>query len=347
MPRPLVVHVVGARPNYMKVAPVYAALERNGNVEQRLVHTGQHYDALLKDVFFAELPLPRPHVQLDARTTETAFGELEQAFRHLSPALVVVAGDVNSTLAGAVAARRCGVRVCHIESGLRSGDWSMPEEVNRVITDHVSTLLLTTLESAEKNLAAEHLPKERVVPVGNTMIDTLRANEDGARALAAWRDFDVGEKEYVLVTLHRPSLVDDPALLHDVVSALDDVAETLPVIFPVHPRTRKNLEFEPRRVVLTEPLPYRRFLSLETQAAAVLTDSGGIQEETTALRVRCFTLRNTTERPETLDGTNRLLKLSEVRDIPALLAEPMKELIPKNWDGSAGERAAAAIEAAL
>jgi UDP-N-acetylglucosamine 2-epimerase (non-hydrolysing) len=347
MANPLVVHVVGARPNYMKVAPVYAALERNGNVEQRLVHTGQHYDALLKDVFFAELPLPRPHVQLDARTTETAFSELEQAFRDLSPALVVVPGDVNSTLAGAVAARRCGVRVCHVESGLRSGDWSMPEEVNRVITDHLSALLLTTLESAEAHLAAEHLPKDRVVPVGNTMIDTLRANEDAARALAAWRDFDVGEKEYVLVTLHRPSLVDDPALLHDVVSALDDVAETLPVIFPVHPRTRKNLEFEPRRVVLTEPLPYRRFLSLETQAAAVLTDSGGIQEETTALRVRCFTLRNTTERPETLDGTNRLLKLSEVRDIPALLAEPMKELIPKNWDGSAGERAAAAIEAAL
>ena len=347
MANPLVVHVVGARPNYMKVAPVYAALERNGKVEQRLVHTGQHYDALLKDVFFAELPLPRPHVQLDARTTETAFAELEQAFRDLSPALVVVPGDVNSTLAGAVAARRCGLRVCHVESGLRSGDWSMPEEVNRVITDHLSALLLTTLESAEAHLAAEHLPDDRVVPVGNTMIDTLRANEDAARALAAWRDFDVGEKEYVLVTLHRPSLVDDPALLHDVVSALDDVAETLPVIFPVHPRTRKNLEFEPRRVVLTEPLPYRRFLSLETQAAAVLTDSGGIQEETTALRVRCFTLRNTTERPETLDGTNRLLKLSEVRDIPALLAEPMKELIPKNWDGSAGERAAAAIEAAL
>src|SRR3954452_5012434 len=146
MAKPLVVHVVGARPNYMKVAPVYAALERNGKVEQRLVHTGQHYDALLKDVFFAELPLPRPHVQLDARTTETAFAELEQTFRDLNPALVVVAGDVNSTLAGAVAARRCGVRVCHVESGLRSGDWSMPEEVNRVVTDHVSALLLTTLE---------------------------------------------------------------------------------------------------------------------------------------------------------------------------------------------------------
>jgi UDP-N-acetylglucosamine 2-epimerase (non-hydrolysing) len=346
MSRPLVVHVVGARPNYMKVAPVYAALERRGNVEQRLVHTGQHYDALLKDVFFAELPLPRPHVQLDARTTEAAFAELEQSFRDLSPTLVVVAGDVNSTLAGAVAARRCGVRVCHVEAGLRSSDWSMPEEVNRVITDHLSTVLLTTLRSAEENLAAEHIPTERVVPVGNTMIDTLRANEDEARALAAWRDFDLTPGNYLLVTLHRPNLVDDASRLRDVVAALDEVAETLPVVFPVHPRTRKNLESEPRRVVLTEPLPYRRFLSLETEAAAVLTDSGGIQEETTALGVRCFTLRTTTERPETLDGTNRLLAPAEIREIPAQLGEPLKGLIPEQWDGRAGERAAAAIEAA-
>src|SRR4051794_4968505 len=159
--RPLVVHVVGARPNYMKVAPVYAALERRGRVEQRLVHTGQHYDILLKDVFFAELPLPKPHVQLDARTTEGAFEQLERTFGDLGPDLVVVAGDVNSTLAGAAAARKCGTRVAHIESGLRSGDWSMPEEVNRVIADHLSALLLTHSEEANDNLAAEHLPEER------------------------------------------------------------------------------------------------------------------------------------------------------------------------------------------
>jgi UDP-N-acetylglucosamine 2-epimerase (non-hydrolysing) len=178
----MVVHVVGARPNYMKVAPVYAALERHG-VEQQLVHTGQHYDALLKDVFFAELPLPRPHVQLEARTPETAAAELERAFEELAPDVVVVAGDVNSTLAGAVAARKCGVRVCHVESGLRSHDWSMPEEVNRVLTDHLSALLLTTLPSADTNLAKEHLPEERVRRVGNTMIDTLLANLDAARSL--------------------------------------------------------------------------------------------------------------------------------------------------------------------
>ncbi len=330
MSRPLVVHVVGARPNYMKVAPVYAELERRGRVDQRLVHTGQHYDALLKDVFFAELPLPRPHVELDAQTTEGALSELERVFGELDPDLVVVAGDVNSTLAGAVAARRCGLALCHIESGLRSGDWSMPEEVNRVITDHLSTLLLTSLPSGDDNLAAEGVPDERIAPVGNTMIDTLRANEDAARALQAWREFGVEPRGYVLVTLHRPSLVDVPDLLARTLAALDDVAETLPVVFPVHPRTKKNLEGNVERVLLREPLPYRQFLSLEIEAAAVVTDSGGIQEETTVLGVPCFTLRNNTERPETLEGTNTLLGLDPeaLRDIPALLEQPRRGEIP-------------------
>src|SRR3954468_13793834 len=197
MAKPLVVHVVGARPNYMKVAPVYAALERRGNVEQRLVHTGQHYDALLKNVFFAELPLPRPHVQLEARTPEAATEELERSFAELEPDLVVVAGDVNSTLAGAVAARKRGIRVAHIEAGLRSHDWSMPEEVNRVLTDHLSALLLTTLPSGGRNLRAEHLPEERIRPVGNTMIDTLQASLDAARALEAWTAHGLAPRNYV------------------------------------------------------------------------------------------------------------------------------------------------------
>jgi UDP-N-acetylglucosamine 2-epimerase (non-hydrolysing) len=342
----MVVHVVGARPNYMKVAPVYAALERRGNVEQRLVHTGQHYDALLKDVFFAELPLPRPHVQLEARTPEAATEELERAFADLAPGLVVVAGDVNSTLAGAVAARKRGLPVCHIESGLRSHDWSMPEEVNRVLTDHLSALLLTTLPSGEENLRKEHVPEERIRPVGNTMIDTLRASLDASRALEAWRDFGVEPRGYVLVTLHRPKLVDDPELLSETVAALDDVAQTLPVLFPVHPRTKKNLG-RVERVVLTDPLPYRQFLSLEAEAAALVTDSGGIQEETTVLGVPCFTLRDNTERPETLEGTNRLIRGEQLRDVPRLLQEPTPGRIPEGWDGHAGERAAGAIEAAL
>ncbi len=343
--RPLAVHVVGARPNYMKVAPVYDALERLGNVEQRLVHTGQHYDALMKDVFFAELPLPRPHVQLDAQTTEDALPGLERVFRELQPDLVVVAGDVNSTLAGAVAASRCGISVCHIESGLRSGDWSMPEERNRVITDHLSTLLLTHSDDANKNLVSEGLG-DRISFVGNTMIDTLRANEDAALALEAWREFGLEPGRYVLVTLHRPSLVDDAGLLARTIAALDDVAESLPVIFPVHPRTRRNLDGS-TRVLLTEPLPYRQFLSLEAKAAAVVTDSGGIQEETTVLRIPCFTLRQNTERPITIElGTNTLLGLEpeRLRELPTLLAQPKHGQIPPLWDGHAGARAAEEIE---
>jgi len=342
MARQLVVHVVGARPNYMKVAPVYAALAQRGNVEQRLVHTGQHYDTLLKDVFFAELPLPRPHVQLEARTPESATNELERTFAELAPDLVVVAGDVNSTLAGTVAARKRGVRVAHVESGLRSHDWSMPEEINRVITDHLATLLLTTLPSANEHLAAEHLPAERVHYVGNTMIDTLLANLEAAKAFQS--DFDPGG--YVLVTLHRPNLVDDPRALAETLVALEEIAAIMPVIFPVHPRTKKNLG-DAERVLLTEPLPYLQFLSLEAQAAAVVTDSGGVQEETTVLGVPCFTLRANTERPETLEGTNRLIVRAQLPDVPRLIGEPTPGRVPELWDGRAGERAAAAIEAAL
>ena len=345
MPRPLVVHVVGARPNYMKVAPVYAELERRGNLEQRLIHTGQHYDAIMKDVFFAELPLPRPHVALDAQTTEDALIGLEGAFTELGPDLVIVAGDVTSTLAGAVAASKCAIAVCHIESGLRSGDWSMPEERNRVITDHLSTLLLTHSDDADKNLVAEALTA-RISFVGNTMIDTLRANEGAALELEAWREFGLEPGEYVLVTLHRPRLVDDPDLLERTIAALDNVAESLPVIFPVHPRTRKNLDGS-TRILLTEPLPYRQFLSLEAKAAAVVTDSGGIQEETTVLRIPCFTLRENTERPITVElGTNTLLGLEpeRLRELPTLLAQPKQGQIPPLWDGHAGGRAAEEIE---
>ena len=349
--RPLVVHVVGARPNYMKVAPVYEALEQRGNVEQRLIHTGQHYDALMKDVFFAELPLPRPHVSLDAQTTEDALAGLDDVFGELRPTLVVVPGDVNSTLAGAVAARKHGLMVCHIESGLRSGDWHMPEERNRVIADHLSRLLLTYSEQADDKLAQEGIPNDRqtIERVGNTMIDTLRANEAEARALEAWRQYGLEAGNYVLVTLHRPSLVDEPDLLRRTVAALNDLSNSIPVIFPMHPRTRKmlgGLDVEATFAVI-DPLPYRSFLSLEADAAGVITDSGGIQEETTVLDVQCFTLRDNTERPETLAVTNRLLNLEpeSLREVPAMLAEPRHGAIPELWDGEAGGRAAAAIEA--
>lgn len=357
MPRPLVVHVVGARPNYMKVAPVYAELERRGRVEQRLVHTGQHFDALLKDVFFAELPLPLPHVQLHAGSgthaeqTGRALIELERAFLELAPDLVVVAGDVNSTLAGALAAVKLGVEVCHIESGLRSFDAAMPEEHNRRLTDHLSALLLTHSEDANENLAAEGIAGEHVAFVGNTMIDTLLANVDAARALGSWREYGLVEATYLLVTLHRPTLVDVPELLERALASLELVARTLPVVFPVHPRTRDRLEraglLHGSAVVLTPPLPYRAFLSLELGAAAVLTDSAGVQEETTALGVPCFTLRRVTERPVTVTyGTNTVLGLEPeaIEEIPARLTAPRAGGMPPLWDGRAGERAAAAIE---
>jgi UDP-N-acetylglucosamine 2-epimerase (non-hydrolysing) len=359
--KPLVVHVVGVRPNYMKVAPVYAELERRQAVRQRLVHTGQHYDSAVKDVFFAELPLPQPHVQLEAGSgahgeqTARALSGLEQVFLELEPDLVVVPGDVNSTLAGALAAVKLQIPVCHLEAGLRSFDWAMPEEHNRRLTDHLSTLLLTHSRDADENLEREGIVGESVVFVGNTMIDTLLANVKRARRLAMWRRVGLRAGSYVLVTLHRPALVDDQELLARTMRALEAVARDAPVVFPVHPRTLDRLATlgftASERLVVTSPLPYRRFLSLEAGAAAVVTDSGGVQEETTALGVPCFTLRDRTERPVTVShGTNTVLGLDpdRIAEIPDLLARsPSQRRVPPLWDGNAGERAARAIEQAL
>jgi UDP-N-acetylglucosamine 2-epimerase (non-hydrolysing) len=360
--RKLVAHIVGARPNYMKVAPVYAALERRGLVEQRLIHTGQHYDPSVNDVFFAELPLPTPHVQLEVRSgmhgeqTARALDGLERVFVEMRPDLVLVPGDVNSTLAGALAAVKLHIPVCHLEAGLRSFDWTMPEEHNRKLCDHMSSLLLTHSEGAHENLAAEGIGEERVAFVGNTMIDTLYANVEEARALTVCREHGLEPGGYALVTLHRPSLVDDPELLTRTMSALDTVAAELPVVFPVHPRTRRRLAtlglLETTRVHVAEPQPYRRFLSLQADAAAVVTDSGGVQEETTALGVPCFTLRDNTERPVTLThGSNTLIGLDPepLVEIPARIrANGHRSVVrPPLWDGFAGDRAAQAIEALL
>jgi UDP-N-acetylglucosamine 2-epimerase (non-hydrolysing) len=354
--KPRVLHVVGARPNYMKVAPVYAALEARGRVEQLLVHTGQHYDRIVNDVFFEELPLPEPDIRLNVGSgrhgeqTARALTELEQVFLDTRPDLVLVPGDVNSTLAGALAAAKLGIPVCHLESGLRSFDWAMPEEHNRKLTDHLSSLLLTHSEEALANLADEGIPSDRVHLVGNTMIDTLFATIDRARELAACREHGLEPGGYVLVTLHRPALVDDPDTLARTISALELVATRLPVLFPVHPRTRERLEaagLERTPVVLAPPQPYGQFLSLQADAAAVITDSGGVQEETTALGIPCFTLRDNTERPVTVThGTNRVLGLdpARLREVPELLAERRPRATPPLWDGRAGDRAAGVIE---
>jgi UDP-N-acetylglucosamine 2-epimerase (non-hydrolysing) len=358
--RRLVCHVVGARPNYMKVAPVYAELERRGVVEQRLIHTGQHYDNAVNDVFFAELPLPAPHLQLEVGSgshgaqTARALERLEEAFQELQPDLVVVPGDVNSTLAGALAATKLQIPVCHLESGLRSFDWTMPEEHNRRLTDHLSTLLLTHSEDANENLRAEGIPDELVQFVGNTMIDTLLANVDRARHLEAWREYGLSQRHYVLVTLHRPALVDSERLLGEAMKALQAVSESIPVLFPVHPRTLARLSTlghePPPQLHLVPPLPYTSFLSLEAGAAAVVTDSGGVQEETTALGIPCFTLRDNTERPVTVThGTNLLLGLdpARIQEIPRRLERHRATVVPPLWDGLAGQRAAVVIERAL
>jgi UDP-N-acetylglucosamine 2-epimerase (non-hydrolysing) len=354
--RPLVVHVVGARPNYMKVAPVFAALAADGRVEQQLVHTGQHYDSLLNDVFFAELPLPPPDVRLEigsgthGEQTARALVGLESHFADVRPDLVLVPGDVNSTLAGALAAAKLQLDVCHLEAGLRSFDRAMPEEHNRRLTDHLSTLLLTPSTDADANLAAEGIDGVRVRFVGNAMIDTLLANVERAREREEWRTYGLERGGYVLVTLHRPALVDDPELLSRTIAALARLAATLPVVFPAHPRTAQRLPGLgvriPDRLHIVEPLPYTPFLSLHLGAAAVVTDSGGIQEEATALGVPCFTLRANTERPVTVThGTNTVLGLEPelIESVAGRLEARREPRVPPLWDGRAGERSAAAI----
>jgi UDP-N-acetylglucosamine 2-epimerase (non-hydrolysing) len=351
-----IVHILGTRPNVVKMAPVIAAArERFGAASSVIVHTGQHYDRAMSEVFIEELGVPEPdhllgvgsgtHAEQTARVLE----RLEPVLRDERPEIVLVPGDVNSTLAASLCAARLGIAVGHVESGLRSFDRAMPEEINRVVADHLSQLLFLHCTEAEDNLTAEGVPAERRRFVGNTMIDTLVALEDRFRARRAARALGLDAGDYLLVTLHRPALVDGP-LLTEAMAALEQVAAELPVVFPVHPRTRKMLgERESGAVTLIEPVGYLDFLSLEADAAAVLTDSGGIQEETTYLGIPCFTLRDNTERPVTVRaGTNTLLGLapSRIAEIPRLLGRdpPQRPQAPEKWDGHAAARVADALE---
>jgi len=352
-------YVVGTRPNFVKMAPVIAALRRRlPEAAHSLVHTGQHYDRLMSEVFIDELAMPPPDHFLGIGSgthSEQVAGVMRSLAPILAsevPDLVLVPGDVNSTLGAALCAVKAGIPVAHIESGLRSFDPTMPEETNRIVTDHLAELCFLHSDEAAENLRSEGVELTRLRFVGNTMIDTLVALQErfSARRAAAALGLDPGE--YLLVTLHRPALVDGP-LLAPAMDALAEVARLLPVVFPVHPRTRKMLgPVEHPGVLVIDPVGYLDFLSLESTAAAVLTDSGGIQEETTFLGIPCFTLRENTERPVTVRaGTNTVLGLDPARiaEIPQLLeasGRPTDAQSPPAWDGHAADRVAEAVAAA-
>lgn len=357
-----IVHVLGTRPNFVKMAPLIAAVNRRiPDSDQAIVHTGQHYDRLMSEIFFEQLGVPAPDHMLEvgsgthAQQTARVMERLEPLLVEDRPDLVVVPGDVNSTVAAALTAVKLGIPVAHLESGLRSYDRTMPEEINRIITDQIADILWVHSEEAIRNLALEGIPAERAHFVGNTMIDSLVALEDRFRPLETCREHGLEPGSYLLVTLHRPALVDGP-LLFEAIAALNEVSAVMPVLFPVHPRTRARLAGNAElaeNLHLVDPAGYLEFLSLEADAGAVLTDSGGIQEETSYLGVPCFTLRDNTERPVTIElGTNVLLGLDpgRIAEIPAIIAgrgaSAPSPQPPPLWDGYAADRIADLLAAA-
>lgn len=354
-----VIHIVGARPNFMKVAPIYRAIAERTPLEQILVHTGQHYDAKMSDVFFADLGLPAPDVHLGigsgshAQQTARMMVELEKVFLAHPPALVSVVGDVNSTIAAALVTSKLGIPLAHVEAGLRSYSPHQPEEINRLVTDRLSDLLLTPSRDADANLLKEGTDPARIHFVGNVMIDSLFASREKADKLPLLKDLGLIPHGYAVCTLHRPSNVDDPKILAGLLSAVAHVATRLPVIFPVHPRTRKviseqglNTWFERTpNLRPVEPMGYLDFLALTSKARLVLTDSGGLQEETTAMGIPCLTLREQTERPITVEeGSNEVVGTDPVRIRLAadrvLDGEGKQGRVPEFWDGRAAERIA-------
>jgi UDP-N-acetylglucosamine 2-epimerase (non-hydrolysing) len=349
--------VVGARPNFMKIAPIVRELGRfPDRFAPTLVHTGQHYDAAMSEVFFTELGLPRPDVDLGvgsgshAQQTAAIMSAFEPVVLETSPDLVLVVGDVNSTIACALVAAKLGVRIAHVEAGLRSFDRTMPEEINRVLTDQISDLLFITEASAVENLRREGVPADRIHFSGNVMIDTLLSHAAEARRRGVASRYGVAERGYAVLTLHRPSNVDQDSTFSGLMDALSEIASELPIVFPVHPRTRPALNRSPlaERLIesgalrLLDPLGYLDFLGLVADSAVVLTDSGGVQEETTVLGVPCVTLRTSTERPATItSGTNILAGTDPRRIVEAFRTARSRAGTPERpqfWDGKAAER---------
>ena len=355
--------IVGARPNFMKIAPLMRAFRASTEYfDARLVHTGQHYDEAMKDAFFRQLQIPEPDIDLGVgsgtHTVQTAeiMRRFEPIMDEAEPEVVLVVGDVNSTIACALVAAKKDVAIVHVEAGLRSGDRRMPEEINRVLTDQISDLLFTTEPDGKANLLREGVASEKIHFVGNVMIDTLFANRERAataeQTLAELTDIDPVTDDFGVLTLHRPSNVDDPTVLARLLETLVKLSQRLPMVFPIHPRTRARIEqtgltplLADSRIALTEPLGYLQLLGLMAKARLVLTDSGGLQEETTALGVPCITLRENTERPITVDnGTNTIVGTDPARII-ACFDDVMKNggkagRVPELWDGRAAERIA-------
>ena len=360
-----IVNVVGARPNFMKIAPVVDEMRRRRDeISPLLVHTGQHYDEAMSDSFFQELDIPRPDINLEvgsashAEQTARIMIEFEKVVINHRPDWVVVVGDVNSTMAATLVASKLLVKVAHVEAGLRSRDRAMPEEINRIVTDALADLLLTPSRDGDENLRGEGVPSSKISFVGNVMIDTLFRNLEKARNSTVLERFGIKADSFCAMTLHRPSNVDSRKTLSGIFDALDSISPRLPIVFPVHPRTRARISEHGlndrakgiENLILCEPLGYLDFLQLYSNSRLVLTDSGGIQEETTALSIPCLTLRENTERPITVsEGTNRVVGNSPASIMnaanEALKNPPSKGRVPELWDGKAAVRIVDAIVA--
>lgn len=354
--------IAGARPNFVKIASIIHAIsdrqKAGAQISYRLVHTGQHYDERMSGDFFSQLNIPPPDCNLgvgsgtQAEQTSAIMIGYEKLLQEKRNKICLVVGDVTSTMACSIVAQKMGVMVAHVEAGIRSGDWGMPEEINRMVTDSITNWFFTTSEHADENLRRMGVCESRIYFVGNTMIDTLVANRSRFRRPNFWSDCGLESGQYFVLTLHRPANVDDPCALEKMLCSISDAARGLPVLFPVHPRTRKNIKDAsqlPPNLIVVDPQPYLEFNYLVQGARAVLTDSGGISEETTVLGVPCLTMRDNTERPETVSiGTNELIGTNPNAVAPAfdrVFAGTWKQgAIPKMWDGRAGERIVQVLE---
>ena len=348
--------IAGARPNFIKIAPIIKAIEKNmeegKSISYRLVHTGQHYDKNLSDTFFEELNIPKPNCNLDVKSgsqaiqTAAIMVAFEEELMRNPCDLVLVVGDVNSTMACAIVAKKMNIKVAHVEAGIRSGDMTMPEEINRIVTDSISDYYFTTSNTATENLKKYGAETENVHFVGNVMIDTLYQNLSRIYAPSFWSEFQLEQNNYVILTLHRPSNVDEAESLVGLLRGIDEMVQGKKIIFPIHPRTKAILgdyEMRLKNILFVDPQGYLNFMFLIKNSFAVITDSGGISEETTVLKIPCFTLRNNTERPETqLIGTNTLVGTS-IEKLKKVYADFLKNGnkasgIPELWDGKASER---------